>query len=127
MENEDRKRRPPVTKTIQVFEFGDNFTKVLKSILTENHNEILGRLNQIMANQAEFDEQITTANAALDDIQQKVTAEAQQVADFIAANPQIDTSALTGVVNRLQGVGASVENVFTPPVTEPSSGGEPTA
>lgn len=65
--------------------------------------------------QEEFDAQIAAANTSLDDAATAVTNEAQQISDFIAMHPGIDTSALSGVVTRLQGVATSVGNIFTPP------------
>ena len=92
--------------------------------------EINRRLTQIMASQEEFDAQIAAANTSLDAIatditaiSAAVTAEAQQIADFIASlPPNVDTSALTGVVDRL-GVAAggladtstAIAGIFTPP------------
>lgn len=83
--------------------------------VTRRLNEIQESLEIIMASQEEFDVKINAANAALDGIATAVAAEAQQIADFIAANPTVDTSALDGVVTRLEGVGESIGSVFEPP------------
>lgn len=72
-----------------------------------------------MSTQAEFDAKITAANAALDAIGTSVTSEAQQIRDFIAANPSVDTSALDGVVGRLETVAGSVGAIFEPPAADP--------
>lgn len=83
--------------------------------VTRQLNEIQESLEIIMASQEEFDAKINAANTALDGIATAVAAEAQQIADFIAANPTVDTSALDGVVTRLESVGTSVGLVFEPP------------
>lgn len=80
-----------------------------------------GRLDKIMANQADFDAQIQAANDKLDAIGTAISDEAKQIADFIANQPaSVDTSALQGVVDRLGTVSDSVSGIFTPPA-------EPTA
>lgn len=106
-------------------EIGDNLAGILNRILTTNHEIISGRLDQIMANQADFDTKITRANTALDEIATAVAAEAQQISDFIAANPSVDTSALDGVVERLEGVNESIAGVFEPASGEPTEPAEP--
>jgi septal ring factor EnvC (AmiA/AmiB activator) len=93
-------------------------------------NKINRRLDQIMATQEEFDAQIAAANASLDsistdltNISAAITAEAQQISDFIASLPAgTDTSALDGVVTRLgttadslSGTADAVGGIFTPP------------
>lgn len=78
-----------------------------------------------MATQEEFDAQITQANASLDTISQQITAEAEQIAQFIRDNPGVNTSALDGVVARLASVGESVGTIFTPPTTEDENEDEP--
>jgi len=89
---------------------------VILTIIVFQNYKMKGDLIYIMATQEEFDAKITAANEALDAIGVAVTAEAKQVADFIAAQPKsVDTSALDGVVTRLGGVAASVSDVFTPP------------
>lgn len=79
--------------------------------------------------QEEFNAAMDAANATLDtlvsdvsDIAAAITAEAEQIAAFIAGNPTLDTSALAGVQARLTGVAdslgtvaGSVEGIFTPP------------
>lgn len=68
-----------------------------------------------MANQEEFDAQIARANTSLDGIATAIAAEAAQIQAFIDAHPSTDTSALEGVVTRLETVGTSVGGIFTPP------------
>lgn len=86
--------------------------------VTRQLNEIQETLEIIMGNQAEFDAKITAANTALEGITAAIAAEAAQIAEFIAANPAVDTSALDGVVTRLESVGTSIGSVFEPPVVE---------
>lgn len=83
------------------------------------------KIRRLQMSQADFDAKIDAANEALDAIAEAIEAEADQIADFIAALPEaVDTSALDGVVARLNGVAASVSAVFEPevepePVVEP--------
>lgn len=93
-----------------------------------DNRQIIRRLNLIMSKQEDFDAQIQAANEKLDGIGSAVAAEAAQVAEFIAANPAVDTSGLAGVVERLGGVGASVSGIFEPaaePAPEPAPSDEP--
>lgn len=83
----------------------------------------------IMATQADFDAEIQAVNDKLGDLEtdfssisDAVKSEADEIAAFIAANPQVDTSALDGVQTRLTGVAdnidtvaGSVGGIFTPP------------
>lgn len=75
---------------------------------------IKGDTEYIMGLQEDFDAKIDAANAALDSIAEAITAEAQQIADFIAHNPNVNTAALDGVVARLGNVSASVGTIFEP-------------
>lgn len=77
-----------------------------------------------MATQESFDAQIQRANAALQNIGTQIAAEGQEIRDFIAQNPSIDTSALEGVVANLETVGASVEGIFTAPESGAAGTGE---
>ncbi len=89
---------------------------ILLAVILIHAQEVKEDLNIIMGLQEDFDAKINAANAALDGIAAAVTAEAQQVADFIAGlPPEVDTSALDGVVTRLGGVADSVSGVFEPP------------
>jgi len=83
------------------------------------------RTKIIMKTQEEFDAQIAAMKESLDAIPAAIEAEGQQIRDFIAANPGLDTSALDGVVERLGGVAESIGTVFTP--TEPEVEAEPEA
>lgn len=85
-------------------EIGDNLLKVLEIVMETHHTEIMEGINKIMATQAEFDIQVQALRDA-------VTAETEQVAAWIAANPNLDTSALTTMVTNIQ-------NIFTPAVVE---------
>ena len=77
-----------------------------------------------MANQEEFDAQIARANAALENVGTAIATEGQQIRDFIAANPSVDTSALEGVVTNLEAVANSVAGIFEAPAGEITEGGE---
>lgn len=81
-------------------------------------NLILRRLNTIMSTQEEFDTKINEANTALDTISNQIAAEAEQIAQFIRDNPGVNTSALDGVVARLNTTAESVGTIFTPPAEE---------
>lgn len=65
--------------------------------------------------QAEFDAEILRATTDLDTIATKITDEATEIQTFIDGHPNVDTSALAGVVNRLGTVGDAVSGIFTPP------------
>lgn len=109
-------------------EIGERLERVLRRCFGPSEPstfeiETTRRLKIIMSNQAEFDAQIQRANAALDDIALAVAAEAQQVADFIAAHPSVNTSALEGVVARLTSAKDSIGTVFEPPASEDNGGG----
>jgi signal transduction histidine kinase len=83
-------------------------------------------------------ESVTAAATAIEEVRQAVISEGQQIRDFIAAHPDLDTSALDGIVSRLDNVSSSLSNqvndlsgldtsvgeIFTPPEPE---GGEPAA
>ena len=71
----------------------------------------------IIMNQEEFDEQIRQANVALQEtIPAAIAAETAQIIAFIEGlPPEIDTSALTGVVANLNTVSTQVSGVFEPP------------
>jgi hypothetical protein len=79
---------------------------------------VIYQLEIIIMTQAEFDAQITRANEAIAAVGAAVAAEAQQIRDYIDANPSVDTTALTGVVDTLEGLATSVGDIFTPPVDE---------
>lgn len=74
---------------------------------------------QMATNQAEFDAQLNTINEKVTSIFSTVTAEAQQIAEFIANNPSVDTSALSGVAERLSQVESAVADIFTPTAVNP--------
>lgn len=95
----------------------DKFARVIERACKPStfEQETLRRLEIIMGRQEDFDTQITAANTALDAIAAAVAAEAQQIADFIAANPAVDTSALSGVVTRLEAADEAIGSVFTAP------------
>lgn len=76
--------------------------------------QIKGDIKTIMGQQEEFNAKITAANEALDSIGAAVTAEAEQIAEFIRTHPGIDTSSLDGVVTRLQGVSENIGTIFEP-------------
>lgn len=85
------------------------------------------RLSIIMANQAEFDAQVAALNTKLDGLAEQVTAEAQQIRDFIEANQGsgLDTSALDAIATRLDNL--NIAGIFTPPADEePAPTPEPT-
>lgn len=77
---------------------------------------ILKKLEIIIMNQEEFNQEIAKANQSLDDIAVSITNETQEIKDFIASlPPNVDTSALDGVVTRLGSVSAAIGEVFTAP------------
>lgn len=81
----------------------------------------IGRLvKQIMSKQAQFDLQIGDINTKLDGIGSSIESERQQISDFIAANPAVDTSALQGVSDRLSTLGDSVGGIFEPAAEAPA-------
>jgi hypothetical protein len=106
-------------------EIGANLAGILERVLNSNHVEIREILGEIMSAQEDFDAKITRANAALDEVAAAVAAEAAQIAEFIAANPSVNTEALEGVVARLEGASESVAGVFEPPAPEPDPEPEP--
>ncbi len=85
--------------------------------ITEDSKKIMGK-------QEDFNVQIERANTALADLGTKIADEGQQIRDFIEANPAVDTSALEDVVANLEGIGSSVEGIFTAPSTEAAGSGE---
>lgn len=85
-------------------EIGPNLASILNRILVLNHNELMEGINKIMATQAEFDTQVQALRDA-------VIAETEQVATWIANNPNLDTSALSTMVTNIQ-------NIFTPAAVE---------
>lgn len=84
--------------------------------------QIKRSLKTIMGNQAQFDAQVATLNTKIDAVGEKVTSEAQQIRDFIAANPTVNTEALEGVAARLDNLGSSVAGIFEPTPTETEPG-----
>ena len=97
-----------------IFDISEKLARILKCECDYNNqfSDIKRSLKQIMSNQMEFDEKITRANTALDEVTVAISAEGQQIRDFIAANPAVDTSALDGVVTRLESVNESIGGVF---------------
>jgi len=115
-----------------IHELSPELEALLVQILDQSRklNKIQRSLDKIMSAQDDFNAQIQAANDKLDAIgtdvtntQAAITAEAQQVADFIASQPAgVDTSALQGVVDRLGaaadslgGTADAVGGIFTPP------------
>lgn len=83
---------------------------------------ILASLNQlkeiIMGTQADFDAKVEAINAKLDGLatglsaaEEAVHLEAEQVRQFIADNPSVDTSALDGVAERLDTASSDVARI----------------
>ena len=81
-------------------------------------SEILGRLN-LMPTQADFDAQVAGINAKIDTLTTAVSDEAAQVQAFIAAHPDLDTSALQGVADRLDALSTSVAQIDPQDVPAP--------
>ncbi len=77
--------------------------------------ELLSIKSIIMSNQAEFDSQVANLNTKLDAVSSNVLAEKAEIEAFIAAHPDLDTSALEAVASRLDGIGVSVSDIFTAP------------
>lgn len=100
---------------------------------------ILAAINQlketIMANQADFDAKVAAINSKLDElgtglsaVEEAVHLEAEQIRQFIADNPTIDTSALDEVAARLDTASSDVANlsnsvagIFEPAAPDESS------
>ena len=90
------------------------FLTVLISIFS-NLNHIRKETKKIMSTQAEFNAKIEAVNAAITSLGSSIAAEGQQVRDFIAAlPPEVDTSALDGVAERLTGLADGVAAIFVP-------------
>lgn len=120
-----------------VIDIGENLKRFLECVYNDGAqlDRIEEKINTIMANQEEFDEKITQANEALDNVSTQLTsvseaiaAESAQINDFILANPTLNTSALDGVVARLNstqettsGLAESVSGIFTPPEVTPQT------
>jgi hypothetical protein len=69
----------------------------------------------IQMSQEEFDQKIGQIHERFDGVTAAIAAEGQQIREFIAANPSVDTSALQGVLDRFEGLDTSVSDIFTPP------------
>lgn len=70
--------------------------------------------------QEQFDQQASRLQAGIDGAVAAIAAEGQQIRDFIASlPPEVDTSALDGIAERLEGVGTHIGEIFTPPAAEP--------
>ena len=105
--------------------FGLTAVVLLISIFS-NLNQLRKETKLIMSNQTDFNEKIDRANVALESIAVSVTSEAQQIREFIASlPPEVDTSALDGVIARLEGVAGSVGTIFEPTADEDGGGDEP--
>lgn len=115
---------------LMLLAFLNGVISVLQAIIALQLERIKERLNKIIMNQAEFDEQIRLANEALagvgtslTDIATAIQTETQEIIDFInSLPPEVDTSALTGVVANLQTANESlstanesVSGIFTAP------------
>ncbi len=86
----------------------------------DKENEILWAIQElkeiIMNTQADFDAAIAEVNDKLDAIGVDVAAEAEEIAAFIDAQPpEVDTSALAGVVDRLSALDDGIKGIFTTP------------
>ncbi len=108
-----------------------------------NHNHggieetrILAAINQlkekIMSTQDTLNQLAEQVEAAKATIVEKIAVESQQVQDFIAAHPDLDTTALESAVAGLNSLGDSVAGIFpdapTPdPEPEPEPVPEPEA
>ena len=90
-------------------------------------NHIRKETKTIMSNQADFNAKIEAVNTALTNLGTKIADEAQQIRDFVAGLPdEVDTSALDGVLERLNALSESVGEIFTPetedePVEDPET------
>lgn len=93
--------------------------------------DILAAIDQlkeqiIMSNQDtinQLTEQIETAKAT---IVEKIAVESQQVQDFIAAHPELDTTGLASAVAGLGAIGDSVAGIFPDaPTPDPEPEPEP--
>lgn len=105
-------------------------------IHNHNHGEdsksVLAELNQIkelivMSTQETINQITTQIETAKATITEKIATESQQVQDFIAAHPEVDTSQLQSAVDGLNSLGDSIGGIFpdapaeeTPVDTPPS-------
>lgn len=64
-----------------------------------------------MPTQAEFDAQVASINESITALTNAVAAEAEQVQAFIAAHPELDTSALATVKTNLDALSTSVTQI----------------
>lgn len=73
-----------------------------------------------MPTQEEFDAQVQKISDKLTEIPGLIANETQQVKDFIASHPELDTSALEGVTDNLDKIVNSIPSVFPDaPASEP--------
>ena len=97
--------------------------------------EVLAAIDQlkeflVMANQETLDQLTAQIESAKATIVENVAAESQQVQDFIAAHPDLDTTALEAAVAGLNALGDSVAGIFPDaptPEPEPEPVPEPEA
>lgn len=94
-------------------------TFIMLVSIFSNLNQLRKETKTIMGNQADFDAKIASADTKLDSLSEQIAAEGQQVRDFIAANPSVDTSALDSVVSRLDDLGGGIGSIFEPAADEP--------
>ncbi len=94
------------------------FLTVLISIYS-NLNHIRKETKKIMSKQEEFNAKVAAINEAITGLGNKIAEEGQQVRDFIAAlPPEVDTSALDGVAERLTALSAGVSEIFVEQVAD---------
>lgn len=88
-----------------------------------NHlNHIRKETKKIMSNQTDFNAKIEAVNTALTSLGTKIADEGQQIRDFIAGLPdEVDTSALDGVLERLNTLSEGVSEIFVPTEDEPET------
>lgn len=86
--------------------------------ITEELQKINRRLDN-MPTQADIDNLTAAVEAAKTEITTKIAEESQQVQDFIAAHPDLDTSALESAVAGLGSIGASVDAIMADAAPEP--------
>lgn len=86
--------------------------------ILEEIQKINRRLTK-MATQADIDALTASVQASTAAIVTKIEEETQEVKDFIAANPSIDTSALSNAVAGLESIAADVDNILPDAPAEP--------
>lgn len=100
-------------------------------IYDHSEDEVLEAIKELkeilIMTQKDFDDELAVVNEKLDAIGVDVAAEADEIKAFIDAQPpEVDTSALQGVADRLSTLDDGIKGIFTPPAA-PAPVEEPVA